>query len=370
MRALLSGLLAGVVAAGVQLVPGSIGVNNRMALEMRSAAASARRTQTTTPVNATLTAVEGIKVGHYTLTERPTGCTVILVDGDAVGGVSQGGGSPGTRETDVLGPLNTVDRVHAVVLSGGSAFGLDAASGVVRWLEERSIGWKAGPARVPIVPAAVLFDLAVGDNPAVRPTADCGYRAVAAATSSPVVEGNVGAGAGATVGKFGGAGGRMKAGIGSAALRLPNGLIVGAIVAVNAVGDVVDPETGRIVAGVRGANGALADARRLLRAGAAAAPAPGENTTIGLVATNARLSKTLVNRVALMADDGYARAIYPAHTSGDGDTIFALATGRWTGEADVTTIGALAAEVMARAIVRAASQATGIPGIPAARDLR
>jgi L-aminopeptidase/D-esterase-like protein len=320
--------------------------------------------------NSTITAVPGIRVGHYTLTERPTGCTVVLVDGDAVGGVSQRGGAPGTRETDLLNPLNIVDKVNAIVLSGGSAFGLDAASGVVRWLDEKGIGWPTGAGRVPIVTGAILFDLAVGGNPKIRPTADCGYRAAQSATDRPVQEGSIGAGAGATIGKFGG-GRPMKAGIGSAAIALPNGLVVAAVVAVNAVGDIIDPATGAVVAGVRGQDGRLADARRLLRSGQATArPQPGENTTIGVVATNARLSKTEASRMALMADDGYARAIYPSHTEGDGDTIFALATARWDGTASVTAIGALAADAMAQAVVRAATEASGVAGIPAARDLR
>jgi L-aminopeptidase/D-esterase-like protein len=319
-----------------------------------------------------ITAVDGIKVGSVTLTERPTGCTVILVDGEgAVGGVSQRGGAPGTRETDLLDPSNRVDRVNAVVLSGGSAFGLDAATGTVRWLEEHDMGWDVRIAKVPIVPAAILFDLPVGGNPKIRPTADCGYKAAAAATNAKVEEGSIGAGAGATVGKSGGPQGRsMKGGLGSYAIALPNGLVVGAIVAVNAVGDIIDPDTGKVVAGVRNADNTFADARLLLRRGG---PAPaaraGENTTIGLVATNARLSKADAHRMALMADDGFARAIFPAHTPGDGDTVFSLATGRWTGEANVSQIGALAADVMARAIVRAATEATGLPNIPAVRDL-
>jgi L-aminopeptidase/D-esterase-like protein len=325
------------------------------------------------PAHATtgLTAVDGIRVGHFTLSERPTGCTVILVDGDASGGVSQRGGAPGTRETDLLNPLNLVDKVNAVVLAGGSAFGLDAATGVVRWLEEHNIGWPAGPSRVPIVPAAILFDLGVGANPKVRPTADCGYRAAEAATAGAVQEGSVGAGAGATVGKLGGLDRSTKSGLGTASITLPSGLVVAAIVAVNAVGDVINPATGQVVAGVRNPDGTFADARRILRAGAnAQPPRPGENTTIGLVATNATLSKSQVTRMALMADDGYARAISPSHTNGDGDTIFSLATGRWNGTADISLIGALAAEAMADAVVRAATQATGAAGIPAARDLK
>src|SRR6187401_87832 len=214
-----------------------------------------------------LTAVDGLKVGHFTLSERPTGCTVVLVDGTgATGGVSQRGGAPGTRETDLLNPLNMVDRVNAIVLSGGSAYGLDAAQGTVRFLEERGIGWRVGASGVvPIVPAAILFDLGFGGNAKIRPTADCGYKAAQAATDVAVREGNIGAGAGATVGKLGG-GGAMKAGIGSAARVMPNGLVVAAIVAVNAVGDIVDPETGRLVAGVRSPDGKrLLDARQLLR---------------------------------------------------------------------------------------------------------
>ncbi len=318
-----------------------------------------------------LTAVEGIKVGSITLTERPTGCTVILVDGEgAVGGVSQRGGAPGTRETDLLDPSNMVDKVNAVVLSGGSAFGLDAASGTVRWLEEHGMGWDVRIAKVPIVPSAILFDLPVGNNPKIRPTADCGYKAAAAATSDKVNEGTVGAGAGATVGKSGGGNRSMKGGLGSYAITLPNGLTVAAIVAVNAVGDIIDPDTGKVVAGVRNPDGSFADARVLLRNGPPLQqPRPGENTTIGLVATNAKLTKADVHRMALMADDGFARAIFPSHTMGDGDTVFSLATGKWTGTVNITQIGALAADVIARAIVRAATEATGIPGVPAVRDL-
>jgi L-aminopeptidase/D-esterase-like protein len=356
-------------------------MNRPAAIVVLSLIVTATALAHTDGANDSLTAVDGIKVGHHTLAERPTGCTVILVDGDgAVGGVSQRGGAPGTRETDLLDPLNMVEKVNAVVLAGGSAFGLDAATGTVRWLEEHNIGYDARVARVPIVPAAILFDLPVGGNPKIRPTADCGYRAAQAANADPVTEGSVGAGAGATVGKLAGfrdhpgqpsgQRGPMKAGLGSTAIRMPNGLVVAAIVAVNAVGDIVDPANGKTVAGALTEDGAFADARKLLRSGALARQAPGQNTTIGLVATNARLTKAQANRMALMADDGFARAIAPSHTSGDGDTVFALATGRWNGEADVTLVGALAAEAMADAIVRAATQATGLPGLPAARDLR
>ncbi len=317
-----------------------------------------------------LTAVAGLKVGHHTLTTRPTGCTVILAEAGAVAGVDVRGGAPGTRETDLLDPVNTVQKVHAIVLSGGSAFGLDAATGTVRWLEEKGIGFDVYVAKVPIVPAAILFDLGVGD-PKVRPTAECGYKAAASATDGPVAEGNVGAGAGATIGKLAGPGRAMKSGLGSAALTLSNGLTVAALVAVNAIGDVIDPATGRVIAGVRSADGSgLADARTLVRSGALLRPTrPGQNTTIGVVATNAALTKAQATKVAQMAHDGFARAISPAHTPADGDTVFALATGTLAGETEVAIVGALAAEAMADAIVRAAREATGIPGYPAARDL-
>jgi L-aminopeptidase/D-esterase-like protein len=299
---------------------------------------------------------------------------VILVDGEAVGGVSQRGAAPGTRETDLLDPLNLVDKVNAIVLAGGSAYGLDAAQGVVRYLEERKIGWDVRTAGVvPIVPAAILIDLWFGGDPKIRPTAECGYRAAQAATADAVQEGNVGAGAGATLGKTVGRDRSMKGGLGSAAIVLPNGLAVGAIAAVNAVGDVIDPATGQVVAGARTTDGkALADARKLLRDGSlmrAARPRAGENTTIALVATNARLTKAEVSRVALMADDGLSRAIVPAHTIGDGDTVFSLATGRWDGQADASIVGALAADVLAEAIVRAAVKAERLGGLPSARDL-
>jgi len=318
-----------------------------------------------------LTAVGEIKVGHHTLSERPTGCTVILVESGAVAGVDVRGGSPGTRETDLLDPSKTVQEVHAIVLSGGSAFGLDAASGVVRYLSEREIGYNTSNAKVPIVPAAILYDLGVGNDPTIRPSATCGYRAAATATTEPVVEGNVGAGAGATIGKIGGPGRAMKGGLGSAAATLPGGLLVAALVAVNAVGDIVDPTTGRLVAGVRTEDGkGLADARRLVRAGLSKPGRPGENTTIGVVATNARLTQAQATVMAQMAHDGLARAITPSHTPSDGDVIFAIATGRHSSSTSLAIVGAMAAEVMAEAIVRAAHAATGIPGYPAARDLR
>jgi L-aminopeptidase/D-esterase-like protein len=341
-----------------------------------SAAGVIAARQTAPPAqNLTLTAVDGIKVGHFTLAERPTGCTVILAKDGTVGSVDVRGGAPGTRETDLLNPVNDVQIVNAIVLSGGSAYGLDAATGTVKWLDEHHIGYPVGAAGVvPIVPSAILIDLWFGGDPKIRPGADCGYRAAEGASTAPVQEGNVGAGAGATVGKSGGVvasgnAGPMKAGIGSAAIRYPSGLVVAAIVAVNAFGDVIDPATGNVVAGVRGADGRLADVRRRLRQGPPSQGRSGENTTIGVVATNAKLTKVQAQKVAQMAHDGFARAISPIHTPYDGDTIFSLATGTWSGQADYGTIGALAAEAMADAIVRAAVTATSSHGLPSARDL-
>jgi L-aminopeptidase/D-esterase-like protein len=320
--------------------------------------------------NSTLTAVPGIKVGHFTLAERPTGCTVVLAEAGATAAVDVRGAAPATRETDLLDPVNSVQVAHAIVLSGGSAFGLDSASGVMRYLEEKKIGFAFGRAHVPIVPAAALFDLSIGDG-TIRPTADCGYKAASKASTDPVAEGSVGAGAGATIGKADGGTHAMKGGIGSASLELPNGVIVSALVAINAFGDVVDPGTGKVVAGVRKPDGhTFADARTLLRSGAIQFGGGAQNTTLGIIATNARLSKTDAKRVAQMAHDGYARAIAPVHTPVDGDTIFVLATGSRTGPASVGQIGAIAADVMAAAIVRAAQQATSAAGVPALRDLR
>jgi L-aminopeptidase/D-esterase-like protein len=316
-----------------------------------------------------LTAVPGISVGHHTLSERPTGCTVILAEGGAVGGVDVRGAAPGTRETDLLDPINSVERVNAIVLSGGSAYGLDAASGVMRFLEEQGVGFTVGTTAIPIVPAAVLFDLFVGD-PAIRPTAECGYLAAKRASGAAVAEGNVGAGAGATAGKMAGRGRAMKTGIGTVAVRTPRGLIVAALVAANPYGSIVDPATGRVVAGVR-----TADKRQLVQtrelAGLLEEETPGtpENTTLGVIATNARLSKAQATKVAQMAHDGLARATYPSHTPLDGDTIFTLATGIYEGPAEVMTVGTLAAQAMADAILRAAHAAAGIPGYPAARDI-
>jgi L-aminopeptidase/D-esterase-like protein len=322
------------------------------------------------PANETLTAVPGIKAGHVTLPDRPTGCTVVLAEAGVTAAIDVRGAAPATRETDLLDPVNSVQVAHAIALSGGSAFGLDSASGVMRYLEERKIGFAFGNAHVPIVPAASLFDLGVGDG-RIRPTADCGYRAAQAASANAVAEGSVGAGAGATVGKANGTSHAMKAGVGTAALALPGGLVVSALVVVNAFGDVIDPASGRVIAGVRADDGhTLADARTLLRSGAIRFVGDGQNTTLGVVATNAVLTKTDAKRVAQMAHDGYARALAPVHTPVDGDTIFVLATGAHAGRPDVGQIGALAADVVAQAIVRAARQATSIAGFPAVRDLK
>lgn len=333
-------------------------------------AALGARTARDAPMNGTLTDVEGLLVGHAVRAERPTGCTVVLARDGAVAGVDVRGAAPGTRETDLLDPLNTVQQVHAIVLAGGSAFGLDAAQGVMTYLESENIGFQVGTVRVPIVPAAILFDLGVGD-PRVRPNAACGLEAARAASRAPVPQGNVGAGAGATVGKLYGLARAMKGGLGSASVRLPSGVVVAALVAVNARGDVVDPETGRVVAGVRTADGrGLADARALMRQGLPAPIAPGENTTLGIVATNATLTKAQAALVARMAHDGFARAIAPSHTPSDGDTIFALATGRTSEAVDTGLLGALAADVAARAIVNAVRQAEPLPSLPSARSLR
>ena len=325
-----------------------------------------------------ITDVEGIRVGHFTDPRRPTGCTVILYERGAVAGVDVRGSAPGTRETDLLEPTNLVDKVNAIVLSGGSAFGLDAATGVVRYLDERGFGYSLGGAPpVPIVPAAVLFDLTVGD-PKIRPTADSGYDACTKASSGPVAEGNVGAGAGATVGKL--LGRRpMKGGIGTASIKLPNGIVVASIVAVNCVGDVLDPSTGQIVAGALTPDGksflniagALKRGTGVAAAGAGSGGAgAGENTTIGVVATNARFSKTEMTKIAQMAHDGMARAISPSHTMYDGDTLFAMSTGTSPVVANVTGIGALAAEAVSGAIVRGVMAAISIPGYPGYREMQ
>ncbi len=318
-----------------------------------------------------ITDVQGVKVGHFTESGRPTGCTVLLFEKGATAGVDVRGSAPGTRETDLLNPINTVQQVQAILLAGGSAFGLDAASGVVRYLDEHHLGYAVGDIVVPIVPAAILYDLGVGDSK-IRPTAESGYKACQAATSERVSEGNVGAGAGATIGKLFGPKQAMKSGLGSASIRVGNtGIVVGAIVAVNAAGDVVDPKTGKIIAGARRTNGSgFVDSMARIREGYSVQAGASTNTTIGVVATNVALDKAQATKVAQMAHDGLARTIYPVHTPNDGDTIFAVATGTLSGRANHGSIGALAAEAMAQAVLRAVMSARGIAGLPSYSDLR
>ena len=314
------------------------------------------------PQGGAITEVAGVKVGHFTDSRRPTGCTVILTEAGATGGVDVRGAAPGTRETDLLSPGNLVEKVHAVVLAGGSAFGLDSASGVVRWLEERGIGQAAGPARVPIVPAAILFDLAIGDH-RIRPDAAAGYAACQAACDAPPAEGSVGAGAGATVGKLHGIERAMKGGIGTASVKV-GGITVGALVAVNAVGDVIDPTSGRLVAGLRSADGRriVGTTPSLLSGELPTGLLAGMATTIGCIATDARLTKAQAQKVAQMAHDGLARTIDPVHTMFDGDTIFALATGASGLTGNPSALGAIAAAVMASAVLRAVRLASGLHG--------
>ncbi|MET1114585.1 MAG: P1 family peptidase [Comamonas sp.] len=321
-----------------------------------------------------ITRVQGIEVGHHTDARRPTGCSVVIARMGAVGGVDVRGAAPGTRETDLLHPTNLVERVHAVVLSGGSAWGLDAASGAVRWLEEQGVGLDVGYARLPLVPAAVLFDLAVGDA-RIRPDAGAGYAACAAASLEAPAEGNVGAGTGASVGKVFGMAQAMKGGIGTASVTL-DGITVGALIACNALGDVLDPETGALLAGARSEDGLqLRDTRRALLRGEAPRPVlPGTNTTIGVIATDAQLTKAQAHRLAVVSHDGLARAINPVHTMSDGDTLFTLATGVSGRTLGMMALSAMAAEVTAVATVRAVLCARGVTAaqglwLPSAFDL-
>lgn len=334
-----------------------------------------------TPFPGDLLRVPGIQVGHHTDSRRPTGCTVVLTPSGAVGGVDVRGAAPGTRETDLLAPHNTVGVVHGLLLSGGSAFGLNAAAGVVQWLEEHGVGVDVGVARVPIVPAAVIFDLMVG-NPALRPDAAAGYAACAAATrTKKLVQGNVGAGAGATVGKVFGAGLAMRGGLGSASLTV-HGTTLAALVVCNALGDVIDPRSGHIVAGAR----TTAKGLKLLNIADALAKGKtiqhilkATNTTIGVIATDASLTKAQAQRLAMSGHDGLARSINPVHTPSDGDTLFALGTGKAETPIDFSVLCALAAEVTARAVVNAVLHATALrlpPAdthagvwLPAARDV-
>jgi L-aminopeptidase/D-esterase-like protein len=318
-----------------------------------------------------ITDVQGLKVGHHTDARRPTGCTVVLCEDGVVCGVDVRGAAPGTRETDLLAPGNLVERVHALLLAGGSAFGLDAASGVMRWLDQHGHGLVVGPARVPIVPAAVLFDLWLGDA-RIRPDADAGFAACEAASVQPPAQGSFGAGAGATGGKLFGIAHAMKGGIGSASVEVC-GVRVAALVAVNAVGDVIDPGSARVVAGSRQHDGRTP--RRISAALARGVMPPnvlaGASTTIGIVATDAVLDKAQCARVATMSHDGLARCIDPVHTASDGDTMFALATGSARQSLPLTVLGALAAEVTQRAVLNGVRAATGVrePPLPCAQDL-
>lgn len=326
-------------------------------------------------LNNTITDVRGIEVGHAQNDEALTGCTVVLCRKGAVAGVDVRGGAPGTRETDLLNPVNLVEKVHAITLAGGSAYGLDAASGVMKYLEENKIGFNTGAAKVPIVPSAILYDLGIGQAD-VRPDSTMGYQAAASASSAPPNEGNVGAGTGASVGKMFGANLSMKSGEGTASMDIGGGVVVGALVAVNAWGDVVDPDSNEIIAGLRsgkvgpvrvGGKEYFADTLTMMKKPAGRSLmklATRANTVIGVVATNAKLTKAQATKVAQMAHDGLARTIRPAHTVLDGDTIFTLSTG--SRKSDVTSVGSFAAEVMAQAIIRAvkmASPAGGLPGL-------
>lgn len=310
--------------------------------------------------------VAGLRLGHWTDTRRPTGCSVILCPQGVTAGVDVRGAAPGTRETDLLRPENTVQQVHALLLSGGSAFGLDAASGVMRWLRERGHGLRVGPACVPIVPAAVLFDLWLGD-PTFTPDASAGHAACEAA-STTAERGSVGAGAGATVGKLLGPQWAMKSGLGMASLRV-GGTTLSALAAVNAVGDVLDPATGSIVAGARGADGRLRNTARALLAGEAPIrPVAGGATTLAVIATDAHLDKAQATKLAQMAHDGLARSIHPVHQPSDGDIVFSLATGG-SGPADLGLLGVMAVEALAQAVLDAVRSARGLPGLPAAGEL-
>ncbi len=314
---------------------------------------------------AQITDVVGIKVGHATDTKAATGCTVVLCEQGAVGGVDVRGSAPGTRETDLLRPMNLVERAHAVLLTGGSAFGLAAADGVMRFLEERGIGFDVTVAKVPVVSAAVIFDLMVG-SPTVRPTMETGYAAARAASTGPVEEGSVGAGTGASVGKLMGPASAMKGGVGTWAVSLPGGAVVGALVVVNAFGDILDDRTGKILAGARDpSTGRFLNMAQALLSGYHV-PGFAANSTLGVVATNVGLTKEQANKLAQLGHDGLARVVSPAHTMFDGDTIFALSTG--TAKADFVALGAAAVEVVAEAVKRAVRLAKGLAGIPGLAD--
>lgn len=319
-------------------------------------------------MNGTLTDVAGLTVGHWTDREAVTGCTAVLCGPEgAVAGVDVRGSAPGTRETDLLAPVNAVQRIHAVVLSGGSAYGLDVCCGAMRWLEGHGRGVLVGPWRVPLVCGAVLFDLQIGRGD-VRPAAAAGEAACQAASPAAVVQGSVGAGTGATVGKLLGFECATKSGIGSGSLRLSSGVIVAALVAVNSAGDVIDPASGAVLAGSRSPAGGFTRTADWLRWHAGPRVGLGGSTTLAVVATDAELTKVEAAKVAQMAHDGLARTIDPVHTMVDGDTVFALATGAAGVSADVTAVGAAAATVLAQAVIAAVRTATGLGGVPSVHE--
>lgn len=315
-----------------------------------------------------ITDVPGIKVGNMENLDALTGCTVVLTEEGATCGVDVRGSAPGTRETDLLNPVNTIDQVHAVCLSGGSAYGLEAASGVMEYLEDNDIGLDVGVAKVPIVPSAVLFDLPLGDA-TVRPDKPMGYEAAKRAKVGSFPLGNYGAGCGAAVGKLAGFEHSMKGGLGSASITLKNGLVIGALVAVNAVGDIRDPENREIIAGPYDKEtGQILDSISLLEGAAENDLLPGANTTIGLVAVNAALTKAEATKVAQVTQNALARTIYPAHTMLDGDTIFALSTGDEKHSVDL--IANYAAQVMEEAILLAVKSAETVSGVPSYESVR
>jgi L-aminopeptidase/D-esterase-like protein len=309
-----------------------------------------------------LTDIPGIRVGHISDFEAITGCTAILVEGGAVAGVDIRGSATGSQETDVLSPLHIAPHIHGICLAGGSAFGLEAASGVRNYLEGNGTGFAFGGARVPIVPAAILFDLGIG-KPGVRPTREMGYAAAKAATAEAVAEGSVGAGTGATVGKLRGLAQGMKGGIGSFTVKLGPRVLVSALVATNAYGDVIDPKSGKVVAGARRSKESreFIDATAAIRNGARLSP-PAGNTTLGVVATNARLTKSEATKLAALAQHGMVRTISPVHTLGDGDLVFAMSVGAET--ADFVSLGVAAADALSEAILRSVRQARALGGVP------
>lgn len=328
-----------------------------------------------TPIKS-ITDIPGIKVGHAQDDNAHTGCTVILCEGGAVGGMDQRGNGTSTRQVDAMSPTHIVEKVHGVMLSGGSAFGLDTATGAMRYLEEKGIGFKYGPARIPTVPTAILFDLGLNSS-SVRPDAEMGYQACLHASSEPPAEGNFGAGSGASVGKILGIDQAMKSGIGTAAMEIGEGVMVGAIVAVNAFGDVVEPANGKIIAGARRKGSSksknddhFANSMEVMKGLVGkklTARMSDDNTVIGVVATNAKFNKIEATKLAQMAQNGVVRTIRPAHTTGDGDMMFALATGDKT--AEVNIVGAFAAQVVSEAILRAVRMAKGVGSLPAVEDM-